>query len=62
MPNTIESEPTTNVSEEKLLEAVQRVDWKEHWREVIDIMSDESTAYEEARAKSLEGAAQKVFL
>ena len=62
MPNIICNEPTTDASEGELLKAVQHVDWKDHWRKVIDIMSDESTAYERARAKSLEGAAQRVFL
>ena len=50
------------ISKDQLLEAVQKVDWVEHWREVIDIMSEEASAYENARARSLEGAAQRVFL
>jgi hypothetical protein len=62
MPATIDTELPTEISEQQLLKAVEDVDWEGHWRTIIDIMTDESTAYEEARAKSLEGAAQRVFL
>jgi len=50
------------ISDQELLEAVEQIDWEAHWRKVTEIMSDEATAYERARAKSMEGAAQKVFL
>ena len=50
------------ISDEELMKVLEHIDWNAHWKKVIEIMSDEATAYEHARAKSMEGAAQKVFL
>ncbi|MCK9588328.1 MAG: hypothetical protein WC076_06320 [Terrimicrobiaceae bacterium] len=54
--------PAGTVSEAQLLQAIKSIDWDAHWREVIEIMSVEAKAYEQARARSMEGAAQRVFL
>lgn len=54
--------PQEHVSDEELMRAVEHIDWDAHWRKVIETMADEATAYERARAKSLEGATQKVLL
>jgi hypothetical protein len=64
MPTPIKNgkKPEPEISEKELLEAVEQIDWDAHWREVTKIMADEATAYERARAKSMEGSAQKVFL
>ena len=60
--NSTKQRAPGTVSKDQLLAAVKKVDWEKHWREVIDIMSEESKAYEKARARSMEGAAQRVFL
>ncbi len=60
--NPAQISPSPEEAEEQLLKAVQSIDWEAHWREVIEIMSQEATAYEQARARSMEGAARRVFL
>ena len=64
MPPTIENldEQTERVSKEQLADAVGQIDWDAHWRKVIEIISDEAAEYEKARARSMEGSAQRVFL
>jgi len=62
MHDIIQEKRPTNVSEDELLKALERADWKNHWRKVLEIVSTESTEYQKARAKSLEGVAQRVFL
>lgn len=54
--------PDDTISDEELMKVLEQIDWDAHWQKVIEIMSREATAYERARAKSLEGAAQKVLL
>ncbi len=62
MPNIISPELPTDVSEDELLKALKLANWKNHWRKVLEIVSTESAEYQKARAKSLEGTAQRVFL
>ncbi len=50
------------ISSEELLQLVEKIDWDAHWREVIEIMAQEAAAYEQARARSMEGSARRVFL
>ena len=50
------------VSQAQVLHAIKSIEWEAHWREVIEMMSVESKAYEQARARSMEGAARCVFL
>jgi len=57
-----ETQVAPAISSEELLQLVESIDWDAHWREVIEIMSEEATAYEQARARSMEGAARRVFL
>jgi hypothetical protein len=59
---THQEPPEEPVSAKELLDALKSIDWEAHWREVSEIMSEEAKAYERARARSLEGAARRVFL
>ncbi len=50
------------MSDEELMKLLAHIDWSAHWQKVIGVVSDQASAYERARAKSMEGAAQKDFL